>query len=158
MRGKTTQQLPILLAVSVDSFVPPGHPLRGVRRLALEAMKELEPIFDNAYSRVGRASIPPEQLLLTLLLQALYGVRSERQICEQLQYNLLYRWFVGLELTDVAFDASTFSKNRKRFLADAVCDRFLQAVVGLAREKGLPGDDSFSVDGTIDDYRGLGLT
>jgi transposase len=149
MRGKTTQQLPILLAVSVDHFVPQGHPLRGVRRLALEAMKELEPIFDSAYSRVGRASIPPEQLLLTLLLQALYGVRSERQICEQLQYNLLYRWFVGLELTDVAFDASTFSKNRKRFLADAVCDRFLQAVVGLARKKGLLGDDSFSVDGTI---------
>ena len=156
MRGKTTQQLPIFLAVSVDHFVPPGHPLRGVRRLALEAMKELEPIFDNAYSRVGRASIPPEQLLLTLLLQALYGVRSERQICEQLQYNLLYRWFVGLELTDVAFDASTILQESQAF-PRGCCVRPIPSSCRWTRTKKGASWRRLLLRGW-DDYRGLGLT
>lgn len=139
----------MLMLVSPGSLVPPNHPLRGIKTLADAALKELNGTFAAMYSDVGRRSTPPERLLKTLLLMVLYSVRSERQICEQLQYNMLFRWFVDMDLTEAAFDASTFSKNRERLIEHDVASGFLSAIVSQARTAGLMSTDHFSVDGTL---------
>jgi transposase len=113
------------------------------------ALREMSRDFEGLYSRVGRPSIPPERLLRALLLQLFYGIRSERLLMEQLDYNLLFRWFVGLNMDDPVWDASSFSKNRDRLLAGDIAERFLAQVVSRAREQGLTSDEHFSVDGTL---------
>jgi len=149
MRGDETDQGPVFSFVSAAQRVPSEHPMRGIRKMADVALKELSPEFDRLYSKVGRPSIPPEHLLRALLLQYFYGIRSERLLMEQLNYNLLFRWFVGLSMDDEIWDASSFSKNRDRLLDGDIAQRFLNAVLAQAREKGLTSDEHFSIDGTL---------
>ncbi len=149
MRGSKTNQPSMLMIASPGSLVPPDHPLRGIKTLADAALKELDETFAGMYSGVGRPSIPPERLLKTLLIMVLYSIRSERQVCEQLQYNMLFRWFVDMDLTGFAFDASTFSKNRERLIEHDVASQFLKKVVALADSAGLMSKEHFSVDGTL---------
>ena len=120
MRGDDPQQAAMFSYLSPEERVPPAHPLRRIRIMVDAVLKELSPQFDRLYSPIGRPSIAPEQLLRALLLQVLYTVRSERLLMEQLDYNLLFRWFVGLNMDDPVWDASTFSKNRERLLAGDV--------------------------------------
>jgi len=149
MRGTTKQQPSLLALVSIESLVPEQHPLRRVKPLADRVLRDLSPVFDEMYAADGRPSVPPEQLLKATLLMALYSVRSERLFCEQLAYNMLFRWFLDLDMTSKPFDASTFSKNRERMLEHDVAARFFHAVVELAREQGLLSSEHFSVDGTL---------
>ena len=149
MRGTKNDQPSMLILISPASMVPPNHPLREVKRLADAALAELDSTFDAMYSAAGRRSTPPERLLKALLLMVLYSVRSERQICEQLNYNMLFRWFVDLDMTEKSFDASTFSKNRDRLIEHDVAARFLTAIVEQARAADLMSSDHFSVDGTL---------
>ena len=125
------------------------HPLRTIRAMVDEVLKELSREFQKMYSKVGRPSIPPEQLLRALLLQMLYSVRSERLLMEEIDYNILYRWFVGLNLDDEVWDATTFTKNRNRLLEAEVAKEFLTQVVKQAQEKGWTSDEHFTVDGTL---------
>jgi len=125
------------------------HPLRAIRAMVDEVLKQLSPRFDTMYAKVGRPSIPPEQLLRAQLLQMLYSVRSERLLMEEIDYNLLFRWFVGLNADDEAWDATVFTKNRDRLLEADVAKEFLAQVVAQARSKGLTSDEHFSVDGTL---------
>lgn len=133
----------------LEDFVPADHPLRPIRTLVNEALSGLNGLFNEIYADHGRPSIPPEKLIRTLLLQVFYSVRSERQICEQLRYNMLFRWFVGLAMDDAVWDHSVFSKNRDRLLEHAVLERFFTQVMGLADAKGLLSKEHFSVDGTL---------
>src|SRR4051794_37099399 len=149
MRGKTTQQGTMLSLRSPGERVPADHPLRRVKSLADEALAALSGTFDAMYSSVGRPSIPPEHLLKASLLMALYSVRSERMFCEQLGYNMLFRWFLDMEMTDAAFDPTVFSHNRKRLLERDVAGRFLATVVEGARKRGLMSSEHFAVDGTL---------
>lgn len=132
-----------------EQMVPERHPLRVVKPLVEELLAGLERDFDGMYSRVGRPSIPPERLLKAQLLIALYSVRSDRMFCEQLTYNLLFRWFLDMGLEEEPFDASTFSQNRKRLLDHDIGKKLLSAVVEHARMKKLMSDEHFSVDGTL---------
>lgn len=132
-----------------DERVPQDHPLRAVKSLADEALAGLSPVFDEMYSKRGRHSIPPERLLKATLLMALHSVRSERLFCEQLDYNLLFRWFLDMDIEERSFDHSTFSFNRERLLKHEVAQQFLAAVVTQARERKLMSTDHFSVDGTL---------
>jgi len=125
------------------------HPLRPIRAMVDEVLKELSPEFAKMYAKGGRPSIPPEQLLRALLLQMLYSVRSERLLVEEIDYNILYRWFVGLNLDDEVWDATTFTKNRNRLLEAEVAKDFLRQVVVQAQEKGWTSDEHFTVDGTL---------
>lgn len=134
-----------------EERVPRDHPLRGVKELADEALRELSPVFDGMYSKRGRHSIPPERLLKATLLMALHSVRSERLFCEQLDYNLLYRWFLDMDLEERSFDHSTFSFNRERLLKHEVAEQFFAAVVSQAKERGLTSSEHFSADGTLID-------
>lgn len=149
MRGEVPQQSSMLCLVSAEERVPADHPLRPIKKLADEVLRELSPVFDGMYAEGGRRSIPPERLLKALLLQALFTIRSERQICEQLQYNLLYRWFLDMDMIEEAFDATSFSKNRDRLLEHEVAARFFELVVEQARTANLMSSDHFSVDGTM---------
>jgi transposase len=149
MRGDGADQGPMFSYISAAQRVPSGHPMRRIREMADVALKVLSPEFDRLYSKVGRPSIAPERLLRALLLQYFYGIRSERLLMEQLDYNLLFRWFVGLSMDDEVWDASTFSKNRDRLLEGEIAERFLQAVVDQAAAKGLTSDEHFSIDGTL---------
>lgn len=151
MRGQPSKhsQLFHYVSTSVESFVPADHPLREVRRLADQALQAMSRHLSSLYSKVGRPSIPPEHLLRALLLQALYSIRSERQLVEQLHYNLLYRWFVGLELESEVWDFSTFSQNRERFLSQDTAVRFQQEIVAIADAHHLLSRDHFTVDGTL---------
>lgn len=135
--------------VSPESFVPSDHPIREIRSLADEVLKHMSPVFSKMYSERGRPSIPPETLLKASLLMALYTVRSERQFCEQLKYNLLFRWFLGMDMTDEPFNASTFSKNRERMLNHNIAEEFFHLVVQAARSAHLLSRDHFTVDGTL---------
>ncbi len=139
----------MLCLVSPEQFVPKGHPLREIKSLADEVLKHLNPVFDRMYARRGRPSIPPETLLRSSLLMALYTIRSERQFCEQLGYNLMFRWFLDMDMTDEPFDASTFSKNRDRMLEHDVAREFFQLVVESARSAHLLSQEHFTVDGTL---------
>src|SRR5881394_502124 len=133
MRGDDEQQLDVFSYVSPEQRVPQDHPLRPLRVLTDEALQQLQPRFYKLYAKTGRPSIAPEKLLRALLLQALYSVRSERLLMEQLDYNLLFRWFVGLNMDDAVWDASTFSKNRERMLEGDIAEAFFQGVLGEAR-------------------------
>lgn len=149
MRGADHQQSTMFSYISAERRVPREHPLRAIRAMADRALKELGPRFDAIYASSGRPSIAPERLLRGLLLQVLYTVRSERLLMEQLDYNFLFRWFVGLSLDERVWDATVFSKNRDRLLAGEVADGFFAAVLSQARAQGLLSDEHFTVDGTL---------
>jgi transposase len=149
MRGDDPQQASLFSYISPEERIPPDHPLRAIRVLVDMVLKELSPQFTRLYSHTGRPSIAPEKLLRALLLQVLYTVRSERLLMEQLDYNLLFRWFVGLNMDDPIWDASTFSKNRERLLEGDVAHAFFAQVLAQAREHALLSDDHFTVDGTL---------
>ncbi len=149
MRGNVPREQRLFSYVDLEKRIPAKHPLRAIRVLADTALRELSPRFDEIYSIVGRPSIPPEVLLRALLLQMLYSVRSERMLVEQLDYNLLFRWFVGLGVDDAVFDPTSFTKNRERMLAGDISREFFAAVVGVARSRSLLSDEHFTVDGTL---------
>ena len=137
--------------VDLESRIPMSHPLRRIRSLVDKALEEMSSQFDELYASCGRPSIPPERLLRALLVQVLYSVRSERQLMEQLDYNLLFRWFVGLGIDDDVWDATTFTKNRDRLLEGEVSEALFRAVLGQAEERCLLSEDHFTVDGTLID-------
>jgi transposase len=149
MRGEETKQSSMLCLLSPSDRVPKDHPLRAVKVLADKALAELSLQFDQMYSVEGRPSIPPERLLKSMILMALYSVRSERQFCEQLGYNLLFRWFLDMDMVSPAFNATTFSKNRERLLEHDIGRRVFGLVVGQAKDAGLMSSEHFSVDGTL---------
>ena len=149
MRGEAKRQLAMLTLVSPERLVPKGHPIRRIKALADAELVRLSPVFDAMYAQRGRPSIPPEVLLKAQLLIALYTVRSERQFCEQLQYNLLFRYFLDLGLDEGAFDATVFAKNKARLLAHDVARRFFEGVVAQARAAQLLSSEHFTVDGTL---------
>jgi transposase len=149
MRGEDAIQGAMFSSISPAQRVPQDHPLRMIWVLSDAALKDLSPLFDELYSRDGRPSIPPEKLLRALLLQVLYTIRSERQLMEQLNYNLLFRWFVGLNLDDPVWDASVFSKHRDRMLEGDVARAFFDRVLVLAKEHRLLSEEHFTVDGTL---------
>lgn len=149
MRGPDERQTVLFSYRSIEDRIPADHPLRAMRRLVDPLLVELSPRFQEMYSEVGRPSIPPEQLLRALLLQAFYTIRSERQLMEQLDYNLLYRWFVGLSPDDPVWVATVFSKNRDRLLAGNIAEAFFTAVLVLASHHALLSHDHFTVDGTL---------
>jgi len=133
----------------LEDFVPSDHPLRSIADLVNEALKGMNGLFNSIYADTGRASIAPEKLLRAMLLQVLFSLRSERQLMEQIRYNMLYRWFIGLAIDDEVWDHSVFSKNRDRLLDHAVVDRFFTEVMQLADKRGLLSKEHFSVDGTL---------
>jgi transposase len=139
----------MLSLVSPEQRVPADHPLRKVKQLADETLAALSPTFDAMYAGGGRPSIPPERLLKATLLMAFYSVRSERLFCEQLDYNLLFRWFLDMSMVEESFDHSTFSKNRERLVEHEVAKQFLAEIVERARAGRLMSDDHFTVDGTL---------
>lgn len=149
MRGSDGMQEALFTVAKLEDFVPGDHPLRPIRLLVNEALGKLNSLFNEIYASHGRPSIPPEKLVRALLLQVFYSVRSERQICEQLRYNMLFRWFVGLAMDDAVWDHSVFSKNRDRLLEHAVIEAFFREVMQLADAKGLLSKEHFSVDGTL---------
>ncbi len=149
MRGMDEMQEPLFTTVKLEDFVPADHPLRPLRLLVNQALKRLNGLFGTIYADSGRASIPPEKLLRALLLQVLYSVRSERMLMEQMRYNLLFRWFVGLAIEDAVWDHSVFSKNRDRLLEHEVVEAFFTEVMSLADKQGLLSREHFSVDGTL---------
>lgn len=149
MRGDDGQQGSMFSYRSLEDRVPKKHPLRPLRAMVDEALAQVSPRFGALYAETGRPSIPPERLLRALLLQILYSVRSERQLMEELEYNLLYRWFVGLGMDDPVWVPTTFTKNRDRLLEGDVARAFFDAVLAQAQGKGLLSADHFSVDGTL---------
>jgi transposase len=148
MRGDDQQAGHLFSYLSPEERVPSDHPLRAVRRMTDEALRAVAPTLGRLYSETGRPSIPPEQLLRALLIQVLYSVRSERLLMEQLQYNLLFRWFVGLSMDDTVWHPTTFTKNRDRLLQGEIAARFFDAITVQARAAGLLSDEHFTVDGT----------
>ena len=149
MRGADEQPGSMFSYVSLEDRVPVDHPLRVIRRITDRALERRSPRFDALYVKFGRPSIPPERLLRALLLQALYTIRSERQLMEQLDYNLLFRWFVGLGLDDAVWAPTTFTKNRDRLLDGAIAAAFFDAVLLHADTERLLSDEHFTVDGTL---------
>jgi transposase len=149
MRGLDAQQSAMFSYLSPEQRVPSGHPLRKVREMTDRLLGELSDLFDQMYSTTGRPSIAPEKLLRALLLQVLYTVRSERMLIEQLDYNLLFRWFVGLNMDDAVWDVTVFTKNRDRLLKAEVARKFFDLVVGEAKALDLMSDEHFTVDGTL---------
>jgi transposase len=149
MRGADERNETLFSFVQLNSRVPDDHPLRAIRRITEAALSSLSETFDRLYSEVGRPSIPPEKLLRALLLQAFYSVRSERQLMEQLSYNLLFRWFVGLSVDEPVWDPTVFSKNRDRLMEGDVAAAFMAAVLTLPQVKVLLSKEHFSVDGTL---------
>lgn len=149
MRGADYQRSSEVCEVSPESVVPGDHPLRSLRQMVDQVLAEMSPILDALYSFIGRPSIAPEKLLRAQLLQILYSIRSERLLMEQLRYNFLFRWFVGMSGTEQTWDPSTYSKNRDRFLSQDVAAAFFDRVLSFATEKGLVSDEHFTVDGTL---------
>ncbi|MBZ5763844.1 transposase, partial [Rhizobium sp. VS19-DR104.2] len=149
MRGSDDQTAGLFSYVSCEARVSANHPLRPIRAIVDEALEVLSPDFEGMYSAIGRPSIPPEKLLRALLLQAFYTIRSERQLIEQMDYNLLFRWFVGLSMAAPIWDVTVFTKNRERLLAGDIAAKFLAALLSQPRVKALLSDDHFSVDGTL---------
>jgi len=139
----------MLAFVDVETRIPLDHPLRTIKYVADEALADLSPLFDAMYAEIGRPSIPPERLLKASLLISLYSVRSEYAFCEELDYHLLFRWFLGMDMVEPSFDSSTFSKNRERLLQHQVAREFFDAVVRRAAERNLLSDEHFTVDGTL---------
>lgn len=151
MRGMDVSQPTLFSTSTVEDFVPKKHPLRAIRLLVDEALTQLDGLLDSIYSDMGRESIAPERLIRASLLQVLYTIRSERQLCEHIHYNMLYRWFVGLEMDDVVWHHTTFSKNRQRLLDNEVFMHFFDVVLGMARKRRLVSTEHFSIDGTLID-------
>jgi transposase len=149
MRGETGKQKSMMIVFNVEAKIRKDHPVRQIKALADEALVRLSPVFDGMYSKTGRPSIPPERLLKSVLLMALYSVPSERQFCERLDLDFLFRWFLDMDVSEDAFDPTTFTQNRDRLLAHAVAEKFFHEVVLMARAKDLMSDEHFSVDGTL---------
>ena len=148
MRGKPERQLAMLSSLSTEDLIPADHPIRRIRKVVEDVLAELDGEFDAMYSRIGRPSIPPEQLLKATVLMALYSLRSERAFCERLNYDLLFKWFLDLPIDAKAFDPSTFTKNRRRLLEAEIADRFFATVVKQAQLRRYVSSEHFSVDGT----------
>jgi transposase len=152
MRGDGTEDQPHMWSyIPLEQRVPADHPLRPLRAMVDVMLRELSPQFDQLYSKTGRPSIPPEHLLRALLLQVLYSVRSERLLMEQLDYNLLFRWFVGLAMDDPIWDATVFTKHRERLLRGDIARAFFLRARAQAEQRGLLSDEHFTVDGTLID-------
>src|SRR5688572_5539620 len=149
MRGRKKQQVTLLSLRTPGDRVPKDHPLRRVKDMADAALATLSSTFDRMYSGRGRPSIPPEQLLKALLLMALYTVRSERLFCEQLDYNLLFRWFLDMSMEEPSFDPTVFTKNRKRLIDHEIAAQFFAVIVEQARRTRLISSEDFTVDGTL---------
>ena len=149
MRGEEPQTAAFFSYLRLEDRIPADHPLRTIRTVVDAALAELSRTFDKLYARDGRPSIPPEQLLRALLLQPLYTVRSERQLMEQINYNLLFRWFVGLSIDNPVWDATTFCKNRDRLLDGDIARKFMASVLDLPQVRPLLSSEHFSVDGTL---------
>jgi len=149
MRGRFADQGGMFSYISPEARVPLNHPLRKIRALVRDVLSELNRSLGRLYASEGRPSIPPEQLLSALLLQVFYGIRSERQLMEQLDYNLLYRWFVGLSPDDPVWDPTTFTKNRDRLQNGEVFKKFMTRLLNHPQVKPLLSDEHFSVDGTL---------
>ena len=149
MRGEDVQQHTIYSYLSPEERVPANHPLRAIRQITDRILKEMSRLFARMYARRGRPSIPPEKLLRALVLQILYTIRSERMLMEQLNYNLLFRWFVGLNMDEEVGDVTVFTQNRERLLKADVARRFFQLVVKEAEALDLMSDEHFTVDGTL---------
>jgi transposase len=149
MRGDDEQQGAVFSYIGLEERVPKDHPLRAIRAMTDEALRTLDQEFEALYARGGRPSIAPEKLLRAQLLQVLYSVRSERQLMEQLDYNLLFRWFVGLNMDDEVWDVTVFTKNRERLMGGGISELLLLAVVEQARSRNLLSEEHFTVDGTL---------
>jgi transposase len=149
MRGEDLQQHELFSYGSLEERVPSDRPLGPIRAMVDEALKDMSPRFDAIYGEDGRKSIPPERLLRALLVQLLYSIRSERMLMEQLEYNLLFRWFVGLSANEPVWHPTVFTKNRDRLLDGAVSEEFFSLIVGQARAGKLLSDEHFTVDGTL---------
>lgn len=151
MRGQDISQDSLFSYGSLEQRIPESHPLRPIRSTVDEVLRELGPEFADLYSLKGRPSVPPEKLLRALLVMVLFSIRSERRLMEELEYNLLYRWFVGMGQGETVWDATTFSKNRERFIDGEVARLFFDAVLKTARRRNLVSSEHFSVDGTLID-------
>lgn len=151
MRSADTEQSSLFSYSQTADFVPADHPLRRIRSLVDDALDSMNGTFTVSYSHTGRPGIAPERVIRALLLQVLYSIRSERQLVEQMRYNMLFRWFVGLSLDDAVWDATTFTKNRQRFIDGQVTGQLLDAVVEQARQRQLLSEQHFCVDGTLID-------
>ena len=149
MRGSGDPQEVMLAVVNLEERVPKDHPLRAIKAVADEVLGRLSGEFDRMYSEVGRASVPPERLLKASLLISLYSVRSERAFCEELEYNLLFRWFLDMNPMERSFDPTVFTKNRRRLLDHRTGQPLFDEVVWEADRRGLLSDEHFSVDGTL---------
>lgn len=149
MRGQDTSQDAIFSYGSLEERIPATHPLRPIRRIVDEALRNMSREFSKLYSKIGRTSIAPEKLLRALLLMVLYSIRSERRLMEELNYNFLYRWFVGLGMDESVWDATVFTKNRERFIDGEIARRFFDQVLAHADEQSLISQEHFSVDGTL---------
>jgi transposase len=149
MRGEPERQLAMLTTLSPEELIPADHPIRRIRKVVEVVLADLDGEFDAMYSRTGRPSVPPEQLLKATVLMALYSIRSERAFCERLNYDLLFKWFLDLPIDARAFDATTFTKNRERLLCHEIADRFFALVVAQAKLRRYVSSEHFSVDGTL---------
>jgi transposase len=149
MRGDETRQPNMVILMNPEDKIPRDHPLRSIRKTTDDIFKDMDGLFEKMYSETGRPSIPPERLLCATLLMALYSIRSERMFCEQLEYNLLFRWFLRMNSDEPAFDHSTFSANRKRLLEHDAAKEFFFGVVDQAKKKKLMSDEHFTADGTL---------
>jgi transposase len=149
MRGLVDAQTTMWCSVSTEDLVPADHPIRRIKPIVDAILARLEPTFNAMYSAMGRPSIPPEHLLKASVLMAMYSVRSERQFCERLRYDMLFRWFLDMGIDDECFVATTFSKNRERLLGQEVADKFLAATVEEARLRGYVSDEHFTADGSL---------
>ena len=149
MRGAPDPQLAMLTTLSPEELIPADHPIRRIRRVVEAVLVELDGEFDAMYSTKGRRSVPPEALLKATVLMALFSIRSERAFCERLNYDLLFKWFLDMPIDGKAFDATTFTKNRKRLLDHDIADRCFEAVVRQATLRRYVSSEHFSVDGTL---------
>lgn len=149
MRGEKQSQVSVTCLINVETMIPSEHPIRTIKRLLNEVLTQMDAHLDEIYAANCRPSIPPERLLLAKVLMALYSIRSERQFCERLQYDLLFRWFLDLNPDEATFDHSTFSQNQQRLLQHKVADLFFAEVVWLAKNRGWVSDQHFSVDATL---------
>ncbi len=149
MRGIPDSQLAMLSSLSTEDLIPDDHPIRRIRVVVEAVLADLDEVFEVMYSAKGRPSVPPEMLLKASVLMAMYSMRSERAFCERLNYDMLFKWFLDLRIDEPSFDASTFSKNRQRFLDHEVADVFFEAVVRQAKLRRYVSSDHFSVDGTL---------
>jgi transposase len=151
MRGEKQKQVNVACLINVETMIPADHPIRVIKRVLGEVLGRMDELFDQMYAAKGRPSIPPERLLLAKVLMALYSIRSERQFCERLQYDLLFRWFLDLNPDETSFDHSSFSQNQARLLQHEVADVFFRQVVAVAQAQGWVSDQHFSVDATLID-------